>query len=132
MVSQNATFFHEPVHMMGEVIIKWFYFYYFRFRQLFERALLKNQNQNLFTWGAVNLRNAAKNYKKKSRIFWLDQNMKNDVNSQEMLCNKISKNPRIFLNKFSAAFLQLTALHVKKKWVWFLSNARSNSGRNRK
>ena len=64
-VSQN-----EPVHMMGEVIIKWFYFYYFRFRQLFERALLKNQNQNLFKWGAVNLRNAAENYKKKIRGFF--------------------------------------------------------------
>ena len=69
-VSQNATFFHEPVHMMGEVIIKWFYFYYFRFRQLFERALLKNQNHFFFTWSAVNLRNAAENlFLKKSRIF---------------------------------------------------------------
>ena len=29
--------------------------------------------------------------KKNSLIFWLDQNMKNDVNSQEMLCNKISR-----------------------------------------
>ena len=40
--------------------------------------------------GAQSTRNAAENYKKKSQIFWLDQNMKNDVNSQEMLCNKIS------------------------------------------
>ena len=29
-------------------------------------------------------------------IFWLDQKMKNDVNSQEMLCNKIYENPRHF------------------------------------
>ena len=98
---------------MGEVIIKWFYFYYFRFRQLFERALLKNQNQNLFTWGAANLRNADENYKKKSRIFWLDQNMKNDVNSQEMLCNKISENPQFFKYNFQRHSL-LTALHGKK------------------
>ena len=71
---------------MDKVIIKWFYFYYFRFRQLFERALLKNQNQ-LFFHGAQSTRNAAK-------IYLLDEkNMKNDVNSQEMLYNKISKNP---------------------------------------
>ena len=38
------------------------------------------------------------NYKKKSRIFWFDQNMKNDVNSQEILCNKIFENLR-FLKK---------------------------------
>ena len=44
--------FCESWHMMGEVIIKWFYFYYFRFRQLFERALLKNQNQHFFFQGA--------------------------------------------------------------------------------
>ena len=42
--------------------------------------------------------------KKNPRIFWLDQNMKNDVNSQEMFCNKISENPRFFF-EFSAAFL---------------------------
>ena len=35
----------DGLELMGEVIIKYFYFYYFRFRQLFERALLKNQNQ---------------------------------------------------------------------------------------
>ena len=29
-----------------------------------------------------------------SRIFWLCQNMENYVNSYEMLCNKISENPR--------------------------------------
>ena len=27
-------------------------------------------------------------------VFWLGQNMENDVNSSEMLCNKISENPR--------------------------------------
>ena len=41
-------------------------------------------------------KNAAENYKKRSRIFWLDQKIKNDVNSQEMLCNKVSENPRNF------------------------------------
>ena len=43
----------------------------------------------------------AENYKKKSRIFWFDQNMKNDVSSQEMLCNKISENPLFFFLIFS-------------------------------
>ena len=47
------------------------------------------------TVGRMKCNNAAENYKNKnSRIFWLDQNMKNNVNSQEMLCNKISENPR--------------------------------------
>ena len=73
--------------MMVEVIIKWIYFYYFWFRQLFERALLKNQNQNQ--------NQPLKIIKKKSRIFWLDQNMKNDVNSQEMLRNKIFRKSAI-------------------------------------
>ena len=52
--------------------------------------------------------------KKKSRIFWLDQNMKNDVNSQEMLCNKISENPR-------KGFLQLLArgMNKIKKRIYF-------------
>ena len=40
------------------------------------------------------MNNAAEIFFKKSRIVWLGQNMKNDVNSQEMLCNKISTNPR--------------------------------------
>ena len=62
---KKTNIFCESWHMMGEVIIKWFYFYYFRFRQLFERALLKNQNQIFFAW-----RNAAGNYEKKTlRIF---------------------------------------------------------------
>ena len=34
-----------------------------------------------FFHGAQSMRNAAENYKKKSQIFWLGQNMKNDVNS---------------------------------------------------
>ena len=54
---------------------------------------------------------------KKSQIFCLDQNMKNDVNSQEMLCKKFQKTRDFFFYKFSAAFLKLTALHVKKKEV---------------
>ena len=29
-----------------------------------------------------------------SRIFWLGQTIENDVNSKDMLCNKISENPR--------------------------------------
>ena len=33
--------------LMVEVIIKWIYVYYFRFRQLLERAMLKNQNQKM-------------------------------------------------------------------------------------
>ena len=81
---------------MGEIIIKWFYFYYFRFRQLFERALLKNQNQTKFSMERSQQGMPLKIQKKKSCIFWLDQNVKNDVNSQEMLCNKISENPRFF------------------------------------
>ena len=103
-VSQKTKNFSESWHMMGEVIIKWFYFYYFRFRPLFERALLKTQITIIAlcacakTVGRMKCKNAAENYKKKkSRIFLLDQNMKKDVNSQEMLCNKISENPQIFL-----------------------------------
>ena len=45
--------------------------------------------------------------KKNSWIFWLSQNMKNDVNSQEMLWNKISENPR-------KGFLQLLARGMNK------------------
>ena len=104
--------------------------YYFRFRQLFKRVLLKNQNQ-FFFHGAQSTRNAAENYKKKSRIFWLDHNMKNDVNSQDMLWNKISENPRFFKNNFQRHSLWLRSME-KKIWFWFLSNARSNSWRNRK
>ena len=52
----------EWLELMGEVIIKWFYFYYFRYRQLFERTLLKNH-------GAQSTRNAAENYMKKIRGF---------------------------------------------------------------
>ena len=37
--------FYDSGQMIGEVILKWFYLYYFRFRQLFERAMFKNQNQ---------------------------------------------------------------------------------------
>ena len=54
-------FFCESWQVKDEVIIKWFYLYYFRFCQLFDWALLKNQNQHFFTWSAVNLRNAAEN-----------------------------------------------------------------------
>ena len=39
--------FCDSGQMMGEVTIKCFYFYYFRFRQLFKRAMLKNQNQKI-------------------------------------------------------------------------------------
>ena len=60
--------FCESWQVMGEVIIKWFYFYYFLFRQLFERAMLKNQNQFFFS-GAQSTRNAAENYKKKIADF---------------------------------------------------------------
>ena len=65
----------ESWQVMGEVIIKWFY--YFRFRHLFERALLKNQNQKLFSMER-SLQGMPLKIKNKSRIFWLDQNMKND------------------------------------------------------
>ena len=44
-VSQKKWKFCDSGQMMGEVIIKLFYLYYFRIRQLFERAMLKNQNQ---------------------------------------------------------------------------------------
>ena len=74
--------------MMGEVIIKWFYFYYLRFRQRFERAMLKPKLQILRCehaqkqMGRIYYKNAAENYFFfKSRIFWLGQNMENDVNS---------------------------------------------------
>ena len=51
--------------------------YYFRFRQLFERAMLKNQNQKIalcacadFFLGAQSIKNAAEDYKKKNRGFF--------------------------------------------------------------
>ena len=62
--------------------------------------------RRFFSW-AQSMNNAAENSKKKSLIFWLGQNMKNDVNSQEMLCNKISENPR-------KGFLQLLARGMNK------------------
>ena len=74
--------------MMGEVVIKWVYFYYFRFRQLFVREMLKPKLQILRCahaqkqMGRIYYKNAAENYiKKDSRIFWLGQNIENDVNS---------------------------------------------------
>ena len=70
-VSPPKKKFCESWQVIGEVIIKWFYFYYFRFRQLFDWALLKTQNQISFTWSAVNLKNAAENYKKKIRGFFV-------------------------------------------------------------
>ena len=82
--------------------------------------MFKNQNQKIhcahaqiFSWAQL-MNNAAENCKKKSRIFWLGQNMKNDVNSQEMLCNKISENPR-------KGFLQLLArgMNKIKKRIYF-------------
>ena len=64
------------------------YFYYFRFRQLFEQAMLKPKLQILRCahaqkqMGRIYNKNAAENYKKRiSLIFWLGQNMENDVNS---------------------------------------------------
>ena len=61
---------------------------YFRFRQLIERAKLKNQNQKIhcahaqiFSRSTVNKENYKIDLKQKSRIFWLGKNMKNDVNS---------------------------------------------------
>ena len=60
-VSPKKYKFCDSWQMMGEVITKLFYFYYFRFRQLFERAMFKNQNQKIhcayaqiFFMGAVN------------------------------------------------------------------------------
>ena len=102
--------FCDRLELMGEVIIKWFYFYYFRFRQLFERALLKNHNHKFFSMKCSQQGMPLKIILKNSRIFWLEQNMKNDVNTQEMLCNKISKNPRFFFCNFLRHSL-LTALH---------------------
>ena len=110
--------FCDGLELMGEIIIKLFYFYYFRFRQLFERALLQNQNQILFSMERSQQGMLLKIIKKNRGFFWLDQNMKNDVNSQEMLCNKISENPRFFFYNFQRHSL-LTALHEKKNWFWF-------------
>ena len=38
----------DGLELMGEVIKNDFTFFYFRFRQLFEQALLKNQNKKNF------------------------------------------------------------------------------------
>ena len=60
--------------MMGEVIIKWFYFYYCWFHQPYAPAMNKNQNQKIccahaqiFFNGAQSIRNAAESF---PRIFW--------------------------------------------------------------
>ena len=45
--------------------------------------------------GRMQRKNAAENYKKK--FFGWIKIWKNDVNSQEMLCNKIFENPQIFV-----------------------------------
>ena len=49
---------------------------------------------DFFFYRAQSIRNAAETYNIFLRIFWLCQNMENDVNSKEMLYNKISENPR--------------------------------------
>ena len=67
--------FCDSGQMLGEVIIKWFYFYHFWFRQLFERAKQKNKTKNKlcacadFLYGAQSIRNAAENYKKNCGFF---------------------------------------------------------------
>ena len=48
-VAQKKKKICDRLELMDKVIIKCFYFYYLRFRQLFERALLKNQNQKIFS-----------------------------------------------------------------------------------
>ena len=53
--------------MMAEVIIKWFYFYYFWFHQPYAQAMHKNQKyvvrmRRFFFYGAQSTRNAAETY----------------------------------------------------------------------
>ena len=79
--------FCDSEQMMGEVIIKWFYFYYFWFHQPYAPAIPKNQNKKyilhmrIFFHGAQSIRNADETYNIFLAVFWLDQNMENDVNS---------------------------------------------------
>ena len=107
--------FRDSGQTMGEIIIKWFYYYYFRFRQLFVRAMLKNQNQiihcahsHISFFGAQSIRNAAENYKNKIRwIFGWVKIWKIMKNHKKMLCYKISENPL-------KVFLQLLARGMNK------------------
>ena len=82
--------------------------------------MLKNQNQKMhcahaqiFSTERSQQGMPLKFIKRNSWIFWFDQNMENDVNSQELLCNKISGNPRFFFYNFLRHSL-LTALHGEK------------------
>ena len=59
--------FCDSGQIMGKVIIKWFYLYYFWFNQPYALAMPKNQNQKIrcahaqIFYGAQSIRNAAEN-----------------------------------------------------------------------
>ena len=54
-------FFHEPVHMMGEVIENDFTFTIFDSVHYSSERCSKIKTNFFFIWSAVNLRNAAEN-----------------------------------------------------------------------
>ena len=65
-VAEKNWKFYDSGQMMGELIIKWFDFYYFWFYQPYAPAMPKNQNQIItlcayadFFNGAQSIRNAA-------------------------------------------------------------------------
>ena len=103
-VSQKKWKFCDSGKMMGEVIIKWFYFYFFRFRQLLERAMLKPKLQILRCahaqkqMGRIYYKNAAENYRKKKNEIFLVWSQYGKwckfSRNVDPLCNKISENPR--------------------------------------
>ena len=121
--------------MMGEVIINDFTFTIFDFvnylteqcakpklkilrcahaQKQIGRICYMNAAETYVAMERMKHKNAAKNYKTNSRIFWLSKNMENDVNSKELLCNKISENQR-------KGFLQLLdrGMNKFKKRLYF-------------
>ena len=86
--AQRNWKFYDSGPMMGEVIMKWFYFYYFWFTQPYVPTMPKNQNKNIrcvhaqiFFYGAQPQGMPLKLYIFFPRIFLLSQNMEKYVNS---------------------------------------------------
>ena len=76
-VAQKYWKFFDSGQMMDEVIIKWFYLYYFWFHQPYAPAMPKNHNQKIL--------NAAETYYIFFlRILALGQNKENELKPNKM------------------------------------------------
>ena len=83
--------FFDSRQLMGEVIIKWFYFYYFSFHQPYAPAMHKNPNQKMrcmhtfFLWSAGNKRFCVLKFSKiREKVFYNcwnggEQNQKTNI-----------------------------------------------------